>query len=885
MEENSLFYCTSKETTPMMTQYLSIKSKYPGCILLFRMGDFYELFFDDAKIASSVLNIALTARGKHMENDVPMCGVPAVALENYLGKLVKCGYKVAICEQIEDPKEAKKRGYKAIVQRDVIRIVTPGTIIEDSLLSAHKYNFLMAIVPEINKRTSKVKTISFAAIDITTGDFFVNSVVADEFSAVLEMYQPKEILIPSRNEESELLKAITSTTKCTVTFLPDSKFNPTIEEDRLKKYFKVNTMDSFEISAPNEISVCGAILEYLIITQRGGLSALPVPKKTRLSEYLIIDSSTSKSLEIISSARGEYGYTLLGAIDKTMTSFGARALASRISTPIVSMEKILKRMDCVEFFRQNEKTCNLVRETLSGCPDFERAINRIRFNKFSPRDVGDIRHATKIIDAIKSIINESPLPSEGEHCLENVSDFSELQKILETALVDLLPASNNKDNEVIAAGYSKKLDELKYVKNHSEELISNLQAKYISKTSINTLKIRNNAILGWYVEIPLSQKGKITEEFIHRQTLVNSVRYTSNELIYLQSKLNDAFEEWMQMEQKLYLEVVEKILARYEDISYAIRFLSCLDIYTNFAVIAIERNYVRPEIVNEPVLEIEDGRHPVLEKYAQEFTANSCELDIVSRICLLTGPNMAGKSTYLRQNALLIILAQIGCYVPATKAKIGIVDRLFSRIGASDDIARGRSTFMVEMIETATILNQATENSFVILDEVGRGTSTYDGLSIAWAVIENLCKVNKCRVLFATHYRELTALQNVLKNVKCKTLKVQEWNGDVIFYHKIIDGIADKSYGIHVASIAGVPKNVVKRATELLQNFEKKESMSKAMGCNPGTNRFDFSSDQLNLMYASEGDSKLKKKIQNLDLNLISPKSALDILYELKEIS
>ncbi len=881
MEENSLFYCTSKDSTPMMTQYLGIKSQYPGCLLLFRMGDFYEMFFDDAKVASSALNIALTSRGKHLENDIPMCGVPAAALENYVGRLVKYGYKVAICDQVEDPKEAKKRGYKAVVKREVTRIITAGTIIEDSLLSSKTNNYLMAAIPDICKKTSKIKSVSFAAIDISTGDFFVNTVLSDEFSSAIEMYQPKELLVPAAYERSDFTSLISSISQTTLTYLPDSKFNPIVEKERLERYFKVKTLDSFGISSANELASCGAVLEYLIITQRDGLSSLPIPKKTAFSNYLVIDSATSKSLEIISSAHGEYEYSLLGAIDKTSTPFGARMLAARVSTPIVNRENILKRLDCVDFFINNEKILKLIRETLSGCPDFERVINRIRFKKFSPRDVGDIREFFRIVEAVKSIINDIKIPNEGDYRVENIRDFSELKKLLESALVNILPAANNRDASIIADGFSDELDNLKYIKNHSEDLITNLQTKYISETSINTLKIKNNAILGWYIEIPLSQKAKIGNNFIHRQTLVNAVRYVSDELIELQSKLIDAFEAWSQMEQKLYSKIIEEIMVRYNDISYAIKLLSCLDVYTNFAHISLERNYIRPKISNDPILEIEDGRHPILDIYIKDFTKNNCNLDYNSRICLLTGPNMAGKSTYLRQNALIILLSQIGCYVPALKAKIGIVDRLFSRIGASDDIARGRSTFMVEMIETATILNQATEKSFVILDEVGRGTSTYDGLAIAWAVIENLYKSNRCRVLFATHYRELTVLQNTLKNIKCKTLKVQEWNGDVIFYHKIIDGIADKSYGIHVAGIAGVPKNVVRRANELLKIFEEKENKSE-------TNNFfdsDFSkADQMNIIYQPEEDSELKRKIQNIDLNSISPKNALDILYELQEL-
>jgi DNA mismatch repair protein MutS len=887
MEEDSLFYCASKDVTPMMTQYLEIKSQYEGCLLLFRMGDFYEMFFDDAKVASSVLNIALTSRGKHLENDIPMCGIPAAALENYVGRLVKYGYKVAICDQMENPIEAKKRGHKAIVKRDVTRIITPGTIIEDSLLNSRRNNFLMSVVPDIHKKTSETKCISFATIDISTGDFFVNTVLAKEFSAIMEMYQPKEILVPSCLEQSNFMNFISSVDHTTITYLPDSKFNPITEGDRLKKYFNVKALDSFGIFINNELSACGSILEYLIITQKDALSTIPIPKKTIFSDYLIIDSSTSKSLEIISSTVGEYRYSLLGALDKTATSFGARSLAARISTPIIDKEKIVKRLNCVEFFIKNEKMSKLIHETLCKCPDFERAINRIKFNKFSPRDVGDIRESLRILDAIKLIIKDTSIPSEGDYSFDSLKNFSELKGLLETALVEILPVSN-KDGKIVADGYSKKLDELKYIKNHSEELISNLQTKYIAETNISNLKIRNNGILGWYIEVSLSQKNKVTSNFIHRQTLVNSVRYVTDELIDLQTKLGEAFDDWSKMEQHLYAEIIDKIMARYDDISYAIKLLSCLDIYTNFARLAVERNYIRPEIFDEPVLEIEDGRHPILETHTNEFISNSCDLKEDSRVCLLTGPNMAGKSTYLRQNALIIVMAQIGCYVPATKAKIGIVDRLFSRIGASDDIARGRSTFMVEMIETATILNQATEKSFVILDEVGRGTSTYDGLAIAWAVIENLYKTNKCRVLFATHYRELTELQKYFKKIKCKTLKVQEWNGDVIFYHKIVDGIADKSYGIHVASIAGVPKHVVKRAKELLKKFENENSEKDPL-FNGLSNRdtADIDSnpqEQINTQFYDEKSDLLKNKISKINLDTITPKNALDILYELKDM-
>jgi DNA mismatch repair protein MutS len=882
MEEDSLFYCASRDATPMMTQYLSAKARFPGCLLLFRMGDFYELFFEDAKLAASLLSIALTNRNKGC--DIPMCGVPVAALDNYLERLVKYGYRVAICEQTEDPAEAKKRrGHKAIVNRDVTRVVTAGTVTEDNLLDSRRNNFLMSLVPDICKRSMKAKTVSFAAIDISTGDFVANTITGDDFAMILEMYQPRELLVPAYLERSEFSKYLSNISSAVVTYLPDSKFNPLIEKERLEKYFKVKTLDSFGISTPNETSACGSILEYLLITQCGNFSLLPTPRKTISSNYLMIDPATSRSLEITASAHGEYSHCLLGAIDRTMTPFGARMLASRVSTPIVD-EKLLKaRLDCVEFFFANEKSTSRLRETLKYCPDFDRAINRIRFNKFSPRDVSDIRESLGVVQSIREMMKNENVPSEGEYTFENLADFSSLSQLLKTALTEKLPASN-RDGGIIADGYSKKLDELKYTKNHSEDLIAELQTRYIAETGINALKIRNNAIWGWYVEIPPSHKSKMGEKFIHRQTLVSGVRYITEELMVLQSKLANAFDEWSNLEREIYSKIVEEIIGNHEKISYAIKLLSCLDVYANFAQLARERSYVRPIIDIQPILEIEDGRHPVLEMHLKDFTNNDCHLDENRRICLLTGPNMAGKSTYLRQNALIILLAQIGSYVPARKATIGIVDRLFSRIGASDDISRGRSTFLVEMIETATILNQATERSFVILDEVGRGTSTYDGLAIAWAVIENLYKINRCRVLFATHYRELTALENTLKNIGCKTLKVQEWNDDVIFYHKIIDGVADKSYGIHVANIAGVPRNVIKRATELLKDFEKKNGTIE-LGSDDSIN---FPQEQMDLLYTASSatnSAALIKKILEVDLANTTPKDALDILYDLKALT
>lgn len=868
MEDNILYYKALNDSTPMMSQYVAAKSECQDCLLLFRLGDFYELFFEDAKVASSALNIVLTHRGKVKGEDIPMCGIPVASVDSYVSRLIKAGHKVAVCEQMEDPKEAKKRGYKAVVKRQITRIISAGTLVEEDLLTYNKNNYLMSLVPVCKKKKDKIDQISFALIDISTGEFLVNTVDYSEIGSVLENYSPKEILISSDFED--LAKHINKFTDASITKLPPSKFNPKIEKARLEKYFNISALDSFELGCDAELACCGSVLEYLIITQKDNLSVLPIPKRILMNNYLVIDSDTSKSLEIMSTNGAESKYTLIQVLDKTKTAFGARMLASRVSMPIVDIELLKKRQECVKFFIENKELSDNFREILAQCPDFERSINRIRFNKFFPRDMENIRDALVVSEQIRNIVSDKNIPYENGYDFKNLHDFSALRDRLMSAMVEKFQPNG----ELIAEGYSSELDKLRYMKNHSEDLIMQLQDKYIYQTGINTLKIRNNAIIGWYIEIPQSQKNKILPEFMHRQTLVNNIRYTTEEILDLQDKIFKASEDFNQLERRIYNDLVNVVLLNYEAISKTIKLLSLLDIYTNFALIAAERNYICPEIVAEPILEIENGRHPVLELLSNDFTGNDCDLTSDSRVCLLTGPNMAGKSTYLRQNALLIVMAQIGSYIPAKKAKIGIVDRLFSRIGASDDLARGRSTFMVEMIETATILNQATERSFVILDEVGRGTSTYDGLSIAWAVIESLYKNNKCRVLFATHYRELTSLSEKFQNIKCKTLKVQEWEGKVIFYHRIIDGIADKSYGIHVASLAGVPKNVIRRAKDLLIKLESK-SGTQNLSIEP--------SDQIELNY-SQVSSPIEEKLKDLNLNELTPLDALNFLFDLKKM-
>lgn len=866
------------EMTPMMQQYLTAKRQHPGIIMFFRMGDFYELFFEDARVVASELNIALTTRGKNGGGDIPMCGVPVVSIDYHLAKLVKLGYKVAICEQLETPEEAKKRGYKAIVNRGVTRIVTPGTVTDEAFLSSKEESFLMSIVPF--EKNSNIEFVSFAVVDVSTDKFVVNTVKPQDFLSVIEQYSPKEVLIPSKYEESEWFKSVKLYIDGHVTVLPDVKFNKMAEERRLLEYYQVATLESFGISVDSEISACGSIVEYVSVTKCTNTQQLSKPTKISQTKFMIIDAATHRNLEIVHGQNGKNN-TLFQCLDETVTAFGGRCLGSRMVTPIIDKQAINDRLDSVEYFTKNDNLLTQLRQILRGCPDLQRIIVRMKFGKFSPRDIGSIKQGIYVLSQIINSIKDSEFRLENKFSHLDLPDFSELFDTLSKAVFDDLPVQY-KEGAIIRDGYSSELDDLKNLVNNGKGLISDLQVKYASQNGISTLKIKNNNILGWYIEIPLSQKGKAPPEFIHKQTLVNNVRYVTEELVDLQEKLLSASSELVNLESKLINELVELITARSEDFDAAIDYLCRLDIALSMAYIAGMRGYTRPELTEEKVLKIEGGRHPVLELLVDDFISNDCDLCDSSRISILTGPNMAGKSTYLRQNALIILMAQIGSFVPANQALIGITDRLFSRIGASDDLAKGRSTFMVEMIETASILNQATDKSFVILDEVGRGTSTYDGISIAWAVVDHIYKINRCRTIFATHYMELTSIKNDIPEMKCQTLKVHESKGKVVFCHSIIDGIADKAYGVYVAKLAGLPKTVVSKANSLLNKLEKyRISNTKTVG------------EQLSIFSSNNYDepeeieetpdfSEVIDSIKSVDLNDMTPRAAMEFLYELK---
>lgn len=865
---------TVDNLSPMMQQYINAKNECPGILMFFRMGDFYELFFEDAKLVASELNLALTSRGKIAGDNIPMCGVPVVSVDYYLAKLVKLGYKIGICEQLESPEDAKKRGYKAIVNRGITRIVTPGTVTEETFLTSKEDNFLMSIVPNIKK--AELVTISFAVADISTDKFFVNTVSPTDFLSALERYSPKEVLISSNYENAAWFRDIKQYIGGHITTLSESKFNNITEEQRLKKYYQVAALDSFGLNNSYEISACGVIIEYVTVTQCTNKQQLSHPIKTSQSQFMIIDSATHKNLEIIHSQDNDKN-SLFYCIDSTVTAFGGRLLCNRLVTPILDISALNSRLNSVEFFVSKNDLRNNLRDILKTCPDIERTIVRMRFGKYSTRDLSSIRQGLYAILNVIKALNGIDFKLEDSSSVSDLPDLSDLYNRLSVALVDEIPPQY-KPGHVVKAGYSAQLDEVKSLVENGYNLITDLQAKYASQSNITSLKINNNNILGWYIEIPLSQKSKMGVEFIHKQTLVNNVRYTTIELNELQIKLSQASDNLVKVENEIISNLVNEIISKNVAFEAVIAFMAKLDVALSMAHIARDRGYVKPDLSSDHVLVIKQGRHPVLELIVDDFVANDCSLSDPSRLSILTGPNMSGKSTYLRQNALIVLMAHVGAFVPADKAVIGITDRLFSRIGASDDLAKGRSTFMIEMIETASILNQATDKSFVILDEVGRGTSTYDGISIAWSVVDYLYNTNKCRTIFATHYMELTSIKRDIPHLKCQTLKIQEWKGNVVFHHTIIDGTADRSYGVYVAKLAGLPKIVVNKANSILRHLEKNH-MTNAIQIGEQLSMFAGQKIDEN---TNENYDEIISKLSQLNTDNLTPKQALEILYEIK---
>tara|TARA_B100000700_G_scaffold326657_1_gene438842 strand:- start:1876 stop:4572 length:2697 start_codon:yes stop_codon:yes gene_type:complete len=875
-----------KSTSPMMAQYHSIKSEYNSSLLFFRMGDFYELFFDDAKIASDALAITLTQRGKYNGHPVPMCGVPVNSAEGYIAKLIKSGFRVAICEQVEDPTEAKKRGSRAVVKRDVVRLITPGTITEEALLDSHVANYLTSIYKDEDD-------IAISWCDISTGNFFTTNITAEFIDSELTRIRPGEILISDDYYEEIQKSKILKDYLEIMNPQHETLFDHKKAQERICEVFNVSTIDSFGSFTKTELSAAGAIVEYLTITQKGQIPILSIPLNLDRASTMSIDASTRRSLELVESISGDSQSSLLHTIDFTVTGAGARALVERLNGPITDADEINNRLDSISWFVTNETATNSLRDIISNIADLQRALSRITVGRGGPRDLVSIRNGLSRIPEISSIFTDALLkpktiPEEINRLLNDLGNHDDLVNTLSQALTTNPPMTAAEGN-FVKSGYDNRLDKLIFLRDEGRKFISQLGERYKDQTGISSLKIKYNNILGYFVEVSTGNIGKLGDLFIHRQTLANSVRFTTTELSDLEREISAAIDSVHLYEMEIFNSLIENTINKAGKISKAANALAGLDLTSGLAVLASENNYIRPIVDNSLSFDIRGGRHPVVEVIGlnkNDFISNDCNLGRDEHLWLLTGPNMAGKSTFLRQNAIIAVLAQMGSFVPAEHAHIGIIDKLFSRVGAADDLARGRSTFMVEMIETAAILNQATEMSLVILDEIGRGTATYDGLSIAWATVEHLHEVNHCRGLFATHFHELTRLSDKLQYLSCYTMRVKEWKGDVIFLHSVDKGSADRSYGIHVAQLAGLPYAVIERAREVLELVEQGNTGNKITQLTHDLPLFSASQEvNKNKKENFEDLDKLRQMIIDLNPDDLTPRDALELIYKLKLVN
>jgi len=888
-------------STPLMAQYLAVKAGTADALLFYRMGDFYELFFDDAVRAAAALDIALTKRGKHNGEDIPMCGVPVHSHENYLSRLIRKGFKVAVCEQLEDPAEAKKRGSKSVVKRDVVRLITPGTLTEDTLLDARANNFLVSVT---QVRAEAADVLGVAWLDVSVGALFVAAVPVRGLDAALSRLNPGEIVLADRLADEPDVKAQVEGWKGALTLLPAVRFDSENARQRLHKLYGVATLDAYGAFSRAEVAAAGALVDYVELTQKGKLPRITVPQRQITGSVLDIDAATRRNLELTQTLSNERRGSLLAVLDRTVTAAGARLLAAHLAAPLTDPKAINTRLDGVAFFAAAASTRDGVRELLKACPDVERALSRIALGRGGPRDLAAIRDALSQAPALRRVIEAAqasllPPPARITHALNDLGDHGALVNKLTQSLAQDLPLLA-RDGGFVAEGFSADLDQLRLMRDDSRRLIAGLQATYAQTTGISGLKIRHNNVLGYYIEVNAKLGEKLIADsksggaaFIHRQTLANAMRFATVELSELEDRIRSAADKALAVELQVFADLVAAVLAHSEPVSRAATALADLDVAASLAQLAVDQSYCRPVVDDSAAFHITGGRHPVVEAAlknagASAFVANDCNLGAkkdngAGKLWLVTGPNMAGKSTFLRQNALIAIMAQMGAYVPATAAHIGVIDKLFSRVGAADDLARGRSTFMVEMIETAAILNQATPKSFVILDEIGRGTATYDGLSIAWATLEHLHDLNQSRALFATHYHELTALSGRLADLAAHTMKVREWQDQVVFLHEIGPGAADRSYGIHVAQLAGMPAAVITRAEEVLEKIEKSDQAGSAKTLAADLPLFAAATRPVaGRTGATRGPSAAEQALAALAPDELSPREALEALYRLK---
>jgi DNA mismatch repair protein MutS len=878
---------TAQTATPMMAQYLEIKAQHPEALLFYRMGDFYEMFFDDAVAAAEALDIALTKRGQHLGQDIPMCGVPVHSAESYLLTLIRKGFRVAVAEQMEDPAEARRRGSKAVVRREVVRLVTPGTLTEESLLEARRHNYLAALA-EVRDEAA------LAWADISTGEFRVMPCPTARIGPELARLAPREVLV---NEAREADWAGTvSDSGAVLTPLPRASFDSGSAGRRLCTLFRVAALDAFGSFSRAEIAAMGAIADYLALTQKGRLPLLRPPVRENASRVMQIDAATRRNLELTHALSGGREGSLLHAVDRTVTAGGARLLERRLSAPSRDLATIRARLEAVRFLLDRPRLAEALRAELRRVPDIDRALSRLALDRGGPRDLAAIRNGLAQAAAIAAHL-DGEAPALLARAAQALKGHETLHARLDAALVAEPPALV-RDGGFIAPGHDADLDAARRLRDEGRGVIAALQAEYARQTGIASLKIRHNNVLGYFVETTSTHAERmlsppLSETFLHRQTTANQLRFTTLELSGLESRILNAGAEALEIEKRLYSGLTAAVLAEAAALGAAARALAEIDLAAAFADLARSADWCEPEVDDSRAFEVEAGRHPVVERaLAREgrpFVANDCRLSHGGEgaaIWLVTGPNMAGKSTFLRQNALIALLAQAGSFVPAARARIGLVSQLFSRVGAADDLARGRSTFMVEMVETAAILNQADERALVILDEIGRGTATWDGLSIAWATLEHLHGVNRCRALFATHYHELTRLAGRLEGLANATVAVKEWEGEVVFLHEVRPGAADRSYGVQVARLAGLPPAVVERARTVLDALEKGERE----GATPKALL-----DDLPLFSAAprpapppaaapQGRSAVEERLRGIHPDELTPRQALDLLYELRAL-
>ena len=877
---------SSEGTTPVMAQFLAAKASQPDAIVFFRMGDFYELFFKDAEIASKALGITLTKRGKHQGQDIPMAGVPVHALDGYLARLIRQGFKAAICEQMEAPSEARKRGSKAVVHRDIVRVVTPGTLTEDSLLDARGANRLAAV--SVRKGRAAV-----AVVELSAGSVDAVACSLEDLGATLASFRPSEVLVPDRLFSDEATKAALDGSGGVVQALPQALAEPVGARVRVERLYGVASLDGFGAFEEAEVSALGLIAAYLETTQAGKIPALSPPRRSGDSGFLAIDPATRLSLEIDRTQRGEREGSLLACIDRTVTSGGARALAERIARPLCDPAAINHGLDAVEWLLARRDLRRDLRDGLRASSDVARAVSRLVLGRGGPRDLAAIRTGLSIAEGIAGLFPPTREPLSGPParlvaCLDRLALSPDLGRLLADLAQGLVaePPHLARDGGFVAPGYRPELEEARRLRDDSRRVVADLEARAVAEAGV-PFKVRHNAVLGYFLETSARAAEPLLRPtgespFIHRQTLANQVRFTTVELSELDAKISQAGYRALAIEGETFETWRTTVQSQARQLQAVAEALAELDAHAALAEWAEEVSGVRPVIDDSLCFDVTAGRHPVVEAAVRSqgdpYTPNDGRLDgsgaAASRLSIVTGPNMAGKSTFLRQNALLVVLAQAGAFVPAKAMRLGVVDRLFSRVGAGDDLARGRSTFMTEMVETAAILTQATDRSFVVLDEIGRGTATYDGLAIAWAVAEALHDHNRTRTLFATHYHELAGLETRLAHVCNLSMAAREWNGDLVFLHEARPGAADRSYGVQVAKLAGVPAAVVSRASEVLDRLEGEKAAA-------------ISLDDLPLFAVTEPappprSSAVEDALQAIEPDEMSPREALEALYRLK---